>query len=174
MGTQEATATIVLPTSEPAPPELLPPDPPKPMQRSIVLRVVERATLKDEKGNPVADKGRRAFYHRGDAPSSSVVTFDNTDPTKVTTISMLSGTMTIGRHIDCLVRPSSEFVSPRHCQVAVVSQGVFRIRDLGGPNGTVPGKDPQALAGKDKPVEFRLKAGECFCVGPFVFQVSHE
>ncbi|MGA2033300.1 MAG: FHA domain-containing protein [Thermoguttaceae bacterium] len=70
----------------------------------------------------------------------------------------------IGRGEDCQLRPRSEMVSRRHCEI-VLEEGSVTIRDLGSRNGTLVNGEPTVGARQ-------LKSGDRLKVGPLEFDVQ--
>jgi pSer/pThr/pTyr-binding forkhead associated (FHA) protein len=70
----------------------------------------------------------------------------------------------IGRDPECQLRPSSRFVSHRHCAILIRGDQAF-VRDFGSTNGTF--LNERQLQG-----EIELKHGDELRVGPLIFRVS--
>jgi len=79
-------------------------------------------------------------------------------------IAVPAPTFRIGRAADCQLRPRSDAVAERHCEVRV-EPGQVTIADLGSPGGTF-------LNGKRLDGAEVLKAGDRLRVGPLEFEVS--
>ena len=69
----------------------------------------------------------------------------------------------IGRGDDCQLRPQSDMVSRRHCEIRV-EDGAISVRDLGSRNGTI-------VNGKVIEGPCELKMGDHLKVGPLDFEV---
>jgi pSer/pThr/pTyr-binding forkhead associated (FHA) protein len=70
----------------------------------------------------------------------------------------------IGRAEECQLRPRSDQVSRRHCEI-LVEEGRAAIRDLGSRNGTL-------VNGEQVKGERDLKAGDRLSIGPLDFEVQ--
>jgi pSer/pThr/pTyr-binding forkhead associated (FHA) protein len=70
----------------------------------------------------------------------------------------------VGRAEDCQLRPRSDQVSRRHCEI-LVEEGRVAVRDLKSRNGTLV--NGEAVKG-----ERELKAGDRLVIGPLEFEVQ--
>ena len=70
----------------------------------------------------------------------------------------------IGRGEDCQLRPRSEMISRRHCEI-LVEEGATKVRDLGSRNGTF-------VNGERVKGERQLKTGDRLKMGPLEFEVQ--
>ena len=70
----------------------------------------------------------------------------------------------IGRDPDCQLRPASQSVSKKHCQIEVRSDKVF-VQDIGSTNGTV-------VRGEVIQGEVEVQSGDAIKVGPLEFRIQ--
>ena len=70
----------------------------------------------------------------------------------------------IGRDADCNLRPASQAISKKHCQVTVREGKVF-VQDMGSTNGTIV--RGEAITG-----ETEVQSGDSLKVGPLEFKVE--
>jgi diguanylate cyclase (GGDEF)-like protein len=81
-------------------------------------------------------------------------------------LSFPRGQYLFGRGSECHIRPNSDWVSKRHCQL-IVDVDKVSIRDLGSRNGTL-------VNGERVVGERSLQEGDQVQVGPLVFQICLE
>jgi pSer/pThr/pTyr-binding forkhead associated (FHA) protein len=79
-------------------------------------------------------------------------------------ISVPGPNFVIGRAEECQLRPRSNAVSRRHCEI-VLEPGRAVVRDLGSSNGT-------KVNGEEVKGDRELKAGDRLSVGPLEFEVQ--
>jgi pSer/pThr/pTyr-binding forkhead associated (FHA) protein len=81
-----------------------------------------------------------------------------------TTLKLVDGVTSLGRHDDCVIRIKSSQVSRRHCEV-VETDGKLVVRDLGSSNGTF-------VNGKRVLGQQALKVGDELTVGSVTLRVA--
>ncbi len=81
-----------------------------------------------------------------------------------TTLRLVEGVTSVGRHDDCIIRIKSSQVSRRHCEL-FDSDGALMVRDLGSSNGTF-------VNGKRVMGQQLLKVGDELTVGAVTLRVA--
>lgn len=77
----------------------------------------------------------------------------------------------VGRAATCDVRVEDEYASPRHCEVALLRNGTFAVRDLGSTNGTRIRHYVKNVVGQERGVDVKvmdwtlISPGEALVVG---------
>ena len=83
---------------------------------------------------------------------------------ETTTLKLMDGVNSIGRHDDCLIRIRSAQVSRRHCEL-FEDKGKLMVKDLGSSNGTF-------VNGKRVLGQQPLKAGDVLSIGGVTLRVD--